>query len=125
MVYVTFKREGRFGNLLFQYLMCKIFSIEHGHQYIDEDQFLLQTSNEQNTEIITDANVEIMLKQNTDIANKHIYCQGYFQNSDLLNNYRKKLIDIVDDKNNNDYWIDNNEKKGVYEYLNGNHSAIM
>ena len=125
MVYVTFKCQGRFGNLLFQYLMCKIFTIEHGHEYIIEDDFLLKTANVENTEIITDSNVEFMLKNNKDIMNKNIYCQGYFQNSDLFNSYRKKLIDIVNDENNKDYWVDNNKKTILYEYLNGNHSLSL
>ena len=94
MVFVTFNCKGRFGNHLFQYLTCKIFTIEHGHEYIPENEFLLRNYNKDDIIEVNEDNIENHIK-NKDSVNKHIYCNDYFQKSYLFTNYRNKLREII------------------------------
>ena len=112
--YITFKVDGRFGNNLFQYLFCKIFTIKFGHVYIPENEFF------QDSIIVNDENAESILKM-TDLSNRHIYCKGYFQKSEFFIEYKKEFMDLIYDKNNSEYWVSgqNNTKIYVYDYLNG------
>jgi len=124
MNYVTFKGQGRFGNLLFQYLMCKLFTLNYGHIYISEYDFLKLNACNENCVTVTEDNVADMIK-NEEIKNKHIICDGYFQKSELFINYREKLMEIIYDPNNNDYCEDNNKKIIFKDHMNGIHSINL
>jgi len=124
MYYVTFRGQGRFGNLLFQYLMCKLFTINFGHTYISENDFFKLQLNETSCATINEDNAGTMIK-NVDIADKHIICDGYFQKSDFFIKYREKLIDILYDENNNDYWEQNNEKISFKNHMSGLHTVNL
>ena len=39
------------------------------------------------------------------IQNKNIICNGYFQKSDFFVPFRKELISLISNENNNDYWM--------------------
>jgi hypothetical protein len=123
-MYVTFYCAGRFGNNLFQYLMSKLFTIKFGHTYIPENEFIkLNLMNGEHL-VITDTTAEIILNSD-EPKNKHIYCRGDFQKSDIYMNFRDLLKQIVYDIDNNDYWERNGEKIFVKQYLNGTHSLNL
>jgi hypothetical protein len=96
--YVSFDTsEGRFGNQLFRYLTCKLFTLYFGHEYICQNNFP-----KDDYIIVNEDNIELIFKNN-DFKDKNILCQGYFQKSELFIKDRKKLIDLV--YNNNDYLV--------------------
>ena len=120
MGYVTFYPKGRLGNMLFQYLFCKIITIRFGHEYISKNEI---SDNE--CLIVNEENIDAILTNNFDnLLTKNIICDGYFQKSDLFINDREKLMEIMYN-NNNDYWEYNNEKMYVKDYLNGTHSINL
>jgi len=120
MVFVTFNHKGRFGNHLFQYLTSKIFTIEHGHEYIPENEFILRNYNKDDIIEVNEDNIEHHIK-NKDSVNKHICCNDYFQKSYLFTNYRNKLREIIFDENNNDRFDD----KCIRDYIVGTHSFSL
>ena len=111
--YVSFDTtNGRLGNQLFRYLICKLFTIRFGNKYICSDDFP-----KDNILIVTEQNIESILVNNQN-ATKHIYCKGYFQNSDLFVNERKELQKYICHYDNNDYFKMHNEFFYVKDYLN-------
>lgn len=124
MHYITFKGDGRFGNLLFQYLMCKLFTINFGHTYICENEFLKLQLHESPHVVVNEDNAVHMIT-NSEVTNNNIICNGYFQKSELFIGCREKLMELVYNSNNSDYWEYNNDKIFVREYLNGKHSINL
>jgi len=117
-VYVSFDtKDGRFGNQLFRYLTCKLFSINLGHEYICQSEFP-----NNNFLIVTEDNIEQILKTN-DFSNVNIFCKGYFQKSDLFINHKINLIKLIFD--NNDYWEDEKlNKYYIKDYIVNNYHSI-
>ena len=150
---VSFNQSGRTGNLLFQYISCKLITLLYGHEYIpiqDLKDSLEQSINESLK--FSECNVEKLnnLKKNNvitieendfenildnlpsqstenwssstlrseeDLKNTNIILNGYFQKSKYFVPYREKLINMILNENNNDYWIKNNEKIYVKNLL--------
>ena len=119
--YVSFDdNTGRFGNQLFTYMTCKLFTILTGHIYIPREDF---PNNRENIIIINEDNINYYINNKNIIGNKNIILQGYFQNSELFINYRQKLIELIFSKNNNDYFKFINASNGsnsihsIKEYL--------
>jgi hypothetical protein len=111
--YITFNDErGRFGNQLFRYLTCKLFTIRFGHKYISGDNIPNKDFIKVNEENIND-----ILENDKDISKKNIVLDGYFQKSDLFVNYREKLIEIICNPMNDDYFVMNNKNYYLKEYL--------
>jgi hypothetical protein len=111
--YITFDNNGgRFGNQLFRYLTCKLFSLQYGHVYTSYNKF-----DSSDYVIINEENINRYLENDSDISNKNIICQGYFQKSDLFVKYRDDLIKLIYNEQNHDYWNMGNEFFHVKEYL--------
>lgn len=113
--YVTFakKPSARTGNILFQYLFCKMISLKYGHQYVPME----EKGNKFNTyNSITDENYEYLSSQNS-IQNHNIICDGFFQKSKFYTDIREELLDILY-KSENDYWYSyNGNKEYIYDFL--------
>jgi hypothetical protein len=57
--YVSFETKGgRFGNQLFRYLTCKLFTLNFGHKYIYENEF----KKDDDYIIVTEENINSILK---------------------------------------------------------------
>jgi len=135
---ISFNQSGRTGNLLFQYTACKLITLLYGHQYIP----LQHLHNIKNEETITidENSFEIIFiepfhkfnsvyfipnyKKNIDIKNKNIILDGYFQKSKFFVPYRKQLINMILNDNNNDYWIRDNINYYVKDILYSSKHSI-
>ena len=118
---ITFDNNGgRFGNQLFCYILCKLFTIKFGHKYVSRD-----TITDNNYITINEENIHYYL-ENNDIQNKNIILNGFFQKSELFINYREEIIKLIYDVNNNDYWKYNNINYYVKDYLiNSKHNIDL
>lgn len=117
---VTFILLGRSGNNIFQYCMCKLFTIKYGHVY--QPYKYLTDSEKQNSIEVTDANASEILGQcNNSIYSANIICNGYFQQSDYYISYREQLMEIIYN-NNMDYWYCDNHVQYVNMVFNSKHS---
>ncbi len=120
--YVTFDDNGgRFGNQLFRYLTCKLFTVKFGHKYVSKNMIP-----DDNFIIVNESNIYDMLKNPNNISNKNIVCQGFFQKSDLFIDYREQLIKSIFNDSNDDYWRCGNKDYYVKEYLiNSKHTIDL
>ena len=120
--YVTFNHNGgRTGNILFQYLICKLISIKFGHTYICKTNF---TKN--NFILINEESfVNFLNNPPENIYHQNIIIEGWFQKSDYFMKYRDVLLEIFYNKNNDDYWIINNNKTYVKDFTNCNHNISL
>ncbi len=109
--YVTFekKQSARTGNILFQYLMCKLITHLYGHTYIPVEEFnALQLEDI----IIHDHNAEsVIINKNINnvdlpkvLHSQQIRCDGFFQKSEFYVPYRKELLELLH-QSKEDYWI--------------------
>lgn len=121
-VYISFDNiGGRFGNQLFRYLTCKMFTVKSGHKYIVREDFPME-----NYIIVNDTNIVDILKNLTIYATKHILCQGYFQKSELFVDCRAQILNLIYSEDNNDYWLykdeykSSNDKMYVKDYIINN-----
>jgi hypothetical protein len=113
---------GRFGNQLFCYLMCKLFTIQFGHKYVSKNTI----TNNNDFININEANVNEYLENKHDIQNKNIILNGFFQKSDLFVKYREELIKLIYDATNDDYWQYNNTDFYIKDYLiNSKHNISL
>ena len=109
--FITFDdNRGRFGNQLFVYLTSKLFTNKFGHKYISREQ--LDTSNYM---IINEENIEEFLRKDT--LNENIILSGFFQKSKYFVKYRQELIDLIYNSSNDDYFLLNEKKYYVRDYL--------
>jgi hypothetical protein len=96
------KRDARTGNILFQYLMCKVLCLRFGHHYIPIEEF----RETENILTITDENARRILERPPlDIAESNIVCDGFFQQSDFYVPHREVLLQQFYDPAHTDYWI--------------------
>lgn len=118
---VTFAdNNGRFGNQMFSYLMSKLITCKFGHIYTSIEQCDLS-----NFTLINDENVNDLLNGKLH-TNKNILLNGFFQKSDYFVDYRKELIKMIYDERNTDYFLLNNQKCYIKDYLaNANHSLQL
>ena len=108
------QKGGRFGNQIFKYIICKLFTIKLNHVYLCSKNFLDRTGGNYIT--ITEENLNSSLI-NLDNKNKNIFCVGYFQKSDFFVKYRKELIEVILETKNNDYWEDGDVKYYIQKYF--------
>ena len=120
--YVTFNHNGgRTGNILFQYLICKLISIKFGHTYICKTNF---TKN--NFVLINEESfVNFLDNPPENIYHQNIVIEGWFQKSDYFMKYRNELLEVFYNENNDDYWVINNNKTYVKDFINHNHSINL
>ena len=119
-LFITFKPNGgRTGNLIFEYMLCKLIEIKLGcHKYISFDNIII-TNDEF---IITDDNIEEILSYSSNyfvfiiLQNKNIICNGYFQKSKFFSENRFKLLEIMRESTE-DYWILNDHKYYITDFF--------
>lgn len=110
MAYVTFekKHSARTGNILFQYLMCKLISLLYGHTYIPIEEF--NTLNLENVNVVHDQNADSFVLDKTkdniedNLKTQHIRCDGFFQKSNYYLPHRNQLLTLLHNSKH-DYWI--------------------
>jgi hypothetical protein len=127
-IYISFDNiGGRFGNQLFRYVTCKMFTVKSGHKYIPREDFPTD-----NCVIVNDENILDILTNIHMYATKHILCQGFFQKSDLFVNCRKQIMNLIYSYNNDDYWLykdeykSTNDKIYIKEYIiNNRHNVCL
>jgi hypothetical protein len=102
--YVSFIKEGRTGNIIFQYLFSKIVGIKYNYTYVPIEEM----ENPEDVFTIHEGNVESIITYDTyDFMGKNIVCRGFFQKSEYYLPYRAQLIDIL--KTSEDYWRKDND----------------
>jgi len=112
---ITFKKLGRTGNNLFQYMFCKLICIQTNYQYIPLEELDISKPNMP----IYENDLYITLEKilSGEIINVNLICEGYFQKSDYYILYREQLLDII--YTTNEYWIDDNgNKKYIRDFIN-------
>jgi hypothetical protein len=124
-LFVTFIANGRTGNNLFQYLVCKIIQKKYGQTYVpigeieNVNDMLMQSKFGGNYYpshllkdllVVRENDLEKVLSGSIDNLNeKNIICIGYFQKSEFYLPYRNYLIESL--KNCDEYWLDNDNSK--------------
>jgi hypothetical protein len=79
---------GRAGNLLFEYLACKVIQVRFGHTYIPYDDFP-----KEGAYVIEE---EDYFKVTEDLVkHKNVLFNGYFQKSEILVPYRHELLKLL------------------------------
>jgi len=127
ILYISFckKQSARTGNILFQYLFTKVICIltENKYQYIPIEEWTPHThlfsSSHSDIIRITDENAremihELQLASTDDIStfkNKHILCDGFFQQSDFFIPIRDQLLEFLYSTSNTEYWYDDRGNK--------------
>lgn len=108
---VTFHDNGgRFGNQMFSYLTSKLISHKFGHKYISSENVNLSDFmliNEENIKDLLDGKIN---------AQKNILLSGFFQKSEYFVEYRKELLDLVYNSDD-DYFILNKKKCYIKDYI--------
>ena len=97
---ITFKNNGgRTGNLIFPYMLCKLLEIKYGqHKYVayspefEKTEFML----------LTEENINNI--HPSDLLQKNIICDGYFQKSFYFINNRTDLLNVMREAME-DYWV--------------------
>jgi hypothetical protein len=123
MVFVTFdsRNRGRTGNQIIQYLICKVFEIKFSYQYISFFEFNLKQISKEDIFICNEENMDDLLNNKNNIwelmKDKHILGDGYFQKSKYFFDNREKLLEILYNKNNLDYWIFEDNKIYIKDFL--------
>lgn len=119
---ITFKNNGgRTGNLIFEYMICKLIEIklQNTHKYITYSLDLDFTKKE-DWFIITDNNIHEVLqfinRIQVQLQNKHIVCDGYFQKSTFFIQDRVELIERMRESTE-DYWILNDTKYYITDFF--------
>jgi hypothetical protein len=109
---ITFDNTGgRFGNQLFRYVLCKLFTARFGHTYVPRKEF-----HQASCMIINEDNIQDVWN-GTLPSQRHICLQGYFQKSEYYTNYRKEIMQEIFKDTNNDYWEMDNLIVYVRDYL--------
>jgi hypothetical protein len=127
--YVTYNADGRTGNNLFQYLACKLIEIIFKkHTYV-VSRFFNDIISDSNTShiIFTDELFEKITnsvnprEEFPELLNAHIYCNGYFQRSKLLVQYRNEILKNI--YNSDDILDDTNcTYRSIYDFLHTSHN---
>ena len=121
-IYISFDNVGGgFGDQFFQYLICKMFTVKSGHQYIVREDFPME-----NYIIVNETNIVDILNNPTIYATKHILCQGCFQKSELFVDCRTQILNLIYSEDNNDYWLykSTNDKMYVKDYIINNTHGV-
>ena len=116
MVFVSFykKRDARTGNILFQYLLCKLISIKYGHIYVPIEEY---SEKKEDATMIYEDNVMDVLNH-SDCRNQNIICDGFFQKSEFYVPHRDEILNALYHPENNDYWFGyNGNKEFIKDFL--------
>ena len=126
-MFVSFEKfkSARTGNILFQYLLCKVISLLLGHQYIPIEE--MENQDKKTSMIIMEGSIEAFFKN--EITNKefkkvfqtqHIILEGFFQKSEIFIPYRNTILEII--SHSNDYWIGcDGHKQYIKDFVKGSH----
>jgi hypothetical protein len=123
MSFITFdsRSRGRTGNVIIQYLMCKVLEIKIGHKYISFSEFEINIIPKEQIFIFNDENIEDIINNKNniweEIKKKHLIGEGYFQKSDFFIKDRDILLEIIYNNENMDYWIFENKKIFIKDFL--------
>ena len=109
MPFVTFekKQSARTGNIIFQYLISKVISIEFDREYIPIEEI----PSKDNVFFVNEENAEDFLNHKIDIGEQNIICDGFFQKDSfylprrdvlLKSLYRSEIIGVQ--FKSYDYW---------------------
>ena len=125
MPYITFSKKpsARTGNILFQYLFCKIISIRFGYTYIPIENFPQPDSTTDFFRINDDNSTTVFqYKDSNAFNNLDIMCDGFFQNSDFYLPYRDEILDSLYNVENLDYWIGcKGNKQSIKDFITCSH----
>jgi len=103
--YVSYEVSGgRFGNQLFRYLACKLFTVKTGHKYILPTDFL-KTIRDDDYVVIDESSLKESF-HDLSIQAKHVLCRGYFQKSVYFMSDRSELIREIMTEQNEDRIVD-------------------
>jgi hypothetical protein len=108
--YVTFEKKpsARTGNILFQYLMCKLISLLYNHTYIPIEEF--NAMHLENVLTVHEDNAKSIVNNDNPTKKsilQHIRCDGFFQQSQYYIPYRTELLELLHNSID-DYWISYN-----------------
>ena len=120
MYKVTFIEQGRTGNLIFQYLACKLIQLIFGHQYTQKEIFLGQV--DKYIQIEEDDFFSLFEKDSKELQ-CNILLKGYFQKSDLYVKYRKELLSLLNESINDTWKLDGKEYS-ISQFLNINDNIL-
>jgi len=123
MNFVTFdsSNKGRTGNQIIQYLMCKVIEIKFGHKYLCFSEFGLNQISKEQIFVLNEENIQKLLNNDNNIwefiKDKHLIAEGYFQKSEYFFDNRNCILEILYNENNVDYWIFENKKVFIKDFL--------
>jgi hypothetical protein len=110
---ITFEDGGgRFGNQLYRYMMCKVFTHLFGHTYVAKNDF-----NHEDALIITEETVGDYLNGTLNAKNRHIVCRGHFQKSEFFGTYRDALVALICNNKNEDVILMDNRPISIKHML--------
>ena len=114
--YICFekKESARTGNILFQYLFCKVITLvcNNNHTHIPIEEFPAATANQAETLYIYENTIKpedleeeyLIQKIHNIYYNKNIICSGYFQDSRFFAPFREQLLAMLANSPQ-DHWI--------------------
>jgi hypothetical protein len=120
---ITFdsRDRGRTGNQIFQYLICKVIELKLGHKYTSFSEFEIKQISKDQIFVFNEQNIgDLMNNKNNiwdEIKQKHVIGEGYFQNSEYFIKDRNALLTTIQDENNTDYWMFENKKVFIKDFL--------
>lgn len=119
--YIAFKKSGRTGNNLFQYIFCKLICLQTNYQYIP----LEELHNDKEAIIVYENDLYDILEKikNEEIRGVNLICDGYFQKSDYYIPHREQLLDIL--YTTEDYWINGSNKIYIKDFIHTPNSISL
>jgi hypothetical protein len=119
-MFVTFVEQGRTGNLIFQYLACKLIQLNFGHTYIPYEKFIHEFNSngiiKDYIQIEEDDFFQIFQDEKYKLTD-NVLLKGYYQKSDMFVKYRKELLELLD-KSLNDTWKLEGKEYSISKFLN-------
>lgn len=121
---------GRSGNLLFQYLICKLISLLHKHTYIHYEEFSEKHGSNGDIIIQEEEMFDILQGKHSlrDISASNVLIKGFFQNSDYFFQHRSALVDLIYNEIQNnirDFWIFENKTYFIHDFLTSTHNICL
>lgn len=131
MFHVSFiNNGGRSGNLLFQYLICKLITLLYEHTYIHYEEF--SEKHGPNGDIVIQEEELFHILQDKsfsrNICESNVLIKGYFQNSEYFIHHRDALVDLIYNEIQNnicDYWIFENKTYFIRDFLTSTHNIPL
>jgi hypothetical protein len=118
-MFVSFKGSGRTGNLIFQYLGCKLIQLKFGNKYIPYEKFQHLNSNGEIQSYLKVGEDELfpLVESKTELLKTNILLEGYFQKSDIFVKYRKELLNLLD-QSIEDVWNLDGKEYCISQFIN-------